>query len=153
MTNDTSPRQIVAACVLVSRANGDILMVKTGYRPGWEVPGGQVEIGESPLLAAIRETSEETGVKVAITTLTGIYTNMTRGLVIFAFLGNYVTGSLTPSPETPEVSWVERDKVLDLIEEPTMIDRVRDMLQYDGQVIHKAYTKNPYTVMSRFETS
>lgn len=151
MTDDKTPRQIVAACALVSRGT-DILMVKTGYRLGWEVPGGQVEIGESPFQAAIRETFEETGITTEITTLTGIYTNQTRGLIIFAFLGTYKSGTLTPSPETPQVDWVQRDKVLSLIEEPTMLDRVQDMLNYDGSVLHKAYTKNPY-ILSSYDKS
>lgn len=149
---DNPPRQIIAACALVSRET-DILMVKTGYRLGWEVPGGQVEIGESPFQATIRETLEETGITTEITTLTGIYTNQTRGLVIFAFLGKYISGNLTPSAETPQVEWVHRDKALALIEEPTMFDRVQDMLGYDGRIIHKAYTKNPYTIHTSNQTS
>jgi len=152
MMFNNEPHQVVAACALITRTNGDILMVKTGYRPGWEVPGGQVEIGESPIQAAFRETLEESGITTKITTLTGIYNNMAEGLIIFAFLGDYVSGDPTASRETPEVAWVKRENVLALIEVETMIDRVRDMLQYDGKIIHKSYTKNPYTIASVTKT-
>jgi 8-oxo-dGTP diphosphatase len=141
---ENSPCHFVAACTLVTRANGDVLMVKTGFRPGWEVPGGRVEIGESPYAAALRETIEETGIVSRITQMTGVYTNLTRGIVIFAFLGEYVSGEPTPSHETPEVGWIERTKVLSLIEEPPMLARVRDMLNFNGQIIFRSYTKDPY---------
>lgn len=146
--SEIRPQHIIAACTLVTRDNGDVLMVKTGYRAGWEVPGGVVEIGESALAGALRETQEETGITSTITQMTGIYTNITRGLVIFAFLGDYVSGELTPSPETPEVDWVQRDKVLALIEEPTMLARVRDMLSFNGHITYRTYQKNPYQDVS-----
>jgi 8-oxo-dGTP diphosphatase len=38
-----------------------------GFRGGeWELPGGTVEPGESPEAAAVREVTEETGLKVRI---------------------------------------------------------------------------------------
>jgi 8-oxo-dGTP diphosphatase len=142
--SDNSPCHSVAACTLVTHANGDVLMVKTGYRSGWEVPGGRVEIGESPYAAALRETIEETGIVSHITAMTGVYTNLTRGIVIFAFLGEYVSGEPTPSHETPEVGWIKRDKVLRLIEEAPMLARVRDMLNFNGQIMFRSYTRDPY---------
>jgi 8-oxo-dGTP diphosphatase len=148
---DTSPCHFVAACTLVTRDNGDVLMVKTGYRPGWEIPGGRVEMGESPYAAALRETMEETGIIAHIIQMTGVYTNLTRNIVIFAFLGEYVSGEPTPSHETPEVGWIARNKVLSLIEEAPMLARVRDMLNFNGQLIFRSYTKDPYQVESVIE--
>lgn len=40
-------------------------MLRTTYKRAWEVPGGHVEPGESPLAAAVREVREELGVEVA----------------------------------------------------------------------------------------
>ncbi|MDI2129758.1 NUDIX hydrolase [Yinghuangia seranimata] len=36
---------------------------------GWDVPGGHVEAGESPALAAVRELAEETGLDLAVDAL------------------------------------------------------------------------------------
>lgn len=46
-----------------------MLLVKPSYKDGWEIPGGYVEKGESPLAAAIREVSEELGTDLDVTDL------------------------------------------------------------------------------------
>jgi 8-oxo-dGTP diphosphatase len=56
----------VAAGVLFKDHLGRVLLVKPTYKDGWDIPGGYVEPGESPLRAAIRETSEELGLTFAI---------------------------------------------------------------------------------------
>ncbi|MEU2715115.1 NUDIX hydrolase [Streptomyces sp. NPDC007205] len=43
-------------------AAGRVLMVEPSYKDYWEIPGGYVETGESPLHAAIREVQEELGI-------------------------------------------------------------------------------------------
>jgi len=39
----------------------------------WTFPGGHVDLGETPLHAALRETLEEVGMRVTIDRLLGIY--------------------------------------------------------------------------------
>lgn len=142
------PRHAISACALVTRADDTVLLVKTRSRKGWEVPGGRVDVGETPLDGAIRETLEETGIHCRLTHMTGIYTNLTTGVVCFAFLGEYISGELTASAETPQVAWIARDAVLDHIDSPAMLARVGDMLTYDGQIVYRTYTKSPYETVS-----
>jgi 8-oxo-dGTP pyrophosphatase MutT (NUDIX family) len=59
---DAPARQCVA--VLATNAAGKVLLVRT--RRGWELPGGGVEPGESPSVAAAREVLEETGLPVLV---------------------------------------------------------------------------------------
>jgi ADP-ribose pyrophosphatase YjhB (NUDIX family) len=52
----------MAAGALFFDAAGRVLMVEPTYKDYWEIPGGYVETGESPLHAAIREVQEELGI-------------------------------------------------------------------------------------------
>lgn len=59
----------VAAGVLFNDGNGRVLLVNPTYKKGWEIPGGYVEVGESPRAAAIREVKEELGLDVNVRNL------------------------------------------------------------------------------------
>ncbi|SDK48511.1 NUDIX domain-containing protein [Streptomyces indicus] len=52
----------MAAGALFFDQNGRVLMVEPSYKDYWDVPGGYVETGESPLQAAAREVREELGI-------------------------------------------------------------------------------------------
>jgi 8-oxo-dGTP diphosphatase len=54
---------------------GRLLLVRRCDTGDWELPGGHVDPGESASDAAIRETAEESGITVSITSLAGIYTD------------------------------------------------------------------------------
>ena len=41
----------------------------------WELPGGRVDVGESAVEAAVRETAEEAGLQVRITGFVGLFTD------------------------------------------------------------------------------
>lgn len=142
-----APGFVVAACALVTNAAGEVLLVRT-HKRGWEIPGGQVEPGETLTDATARETHEEAGVSIEITALGAVQTNLTRNLLIFSFLGVYRSGELAASSETPEVRWAARDSALPLITHPAVYARVQFLLNYDGRVVYHAYHIDPYTVVS-----
>ena len=57
---------IPAATAIVTGESGEILLVYRNIMPGkyrWALPGGFIEIGESPVKAARRELKEETGLE------------------------------------------------------------------------------------------
>lgn len=142
------PQHIVAACGLVRDTNGHILMVNNTQR-GWEVPGGQVEVGESLIDGLMREILEESGAIVTAGALACVYSNIKPPTkVIFGFLCDYVSGDLTPSDETPEVAWVKPEDALARVTHPAIIDRVRDLLVFDGRVKYRVYETDPYRVLS-----
>lgn len=52
----------MAAGALFFDSAGRVLMVEPTYKDYWDIPGGYVEIAESPLQAAVREVHEELGI-------------------------------------------------------------------------------------------
>ena len=55
-------RPRVAAGVLFFDDADRVLVVRPSYKPGWDIPGGYVEPGESPKQACVREVKEELGI-------------------------------------------------------------------------------------------
>ncbi|MGH3931516.1 MAG: NUDIX domain-containing protein [Pseudonocardiaceae bacterium] len=51
----------MAASMLFSNVEGEVLLVEPTYKDHWELPGGVVEADESPRSAAQREIAEELG--------------------------------------------------------------------------------------------
>jgi ADP-ribose pyrophosphatase YjhB (NUDIX family) len=57
---------VSAAGALFLDADERVMLVRPTYKPGWDIPGGYVEAGESPLAACQREIREELGIVVAL---------------------------------------------------------------------------------------
>lgn len=63
---DTIARPAAAAGALFVDEEGCVLIVEPTYRRHWEIPGGEVEKGESPSEACARELKEELGLDLPV---------------------------------------------------------------------------------------
>ena len=138
-----APRHIVAASALVRNDEGQILIVRSHSR-GWEIPGGQIEIGETLIDGLKREVMEESGVHAEIGRLAAVRTNLTSSIVIFCFEARYLDGELRPSDETPEVRWASSEQLLTMTSDPVILHSVKDVMASAPNVIYRAYHTNPY---------
>jgi 8-oxo-dGTP diphosphatase len=59
----------VAAGALFIDEHDRVMLVRPDYKPHWDIPGGYVEPGETPLQACAREVREELGITPAIGSL------------------------------------------------------------------------------------
>ncbi len=113
-TNYSPPKHIVSAATVVINEQNEILLIK-GPRRGWEMPGGQVEEGESLKCAAIRETKEETGIDIEVVKFCGIFQNVNSSICNTLFLAKPVGGTLTTSSESLEVGFFPIEKGLEMV--------------------------------------
>lgn len=102
----------VTAGVLVE-AHGRVLLGRRGVNPGkgaWYIPSGFVEYGEPPDAAARREVEEETGVRVHITHLLGVWffdetLGGKAGIAIFYYGIPQDDAPAVPADDVVEVGW------------------------------------------------
>lgn len=64
LLNSFLPRKRAISQILVRDPDGRVLMCQLTYKRDWDLPGGVVEVGESPRLAVQREVEEELGLDI-----------------------------------------------------------------------------------------
>jgi len=91
---------------------------KNPYEGFWALPGGFVEYGERVEEAAIREAYEETGLKVELDHLLGVYSDPERDprghIISICFIAHKIGGKLRADTDAKEVSkfkWEELKKI------------------------------------------
>jgi 8-oxo-dGTP pyrophosphatase MutT (NUDIX family) len=64
LLNSFLPRKRAISQMLLRDGDGRVLLCQLTYKQDWDLPGGVVEVGESPHLAVAREVEEELGLTV-----------------------------------------------------------------------------------------
>jgi ADP-ribose pyrophosphatase YjhB (NUDIX family) len=77
----TAVRLSVSAVVRRVRGGEEILLMQRSDNGHWGLPGGHVEPGESVAEAALREVFEETGWRIELGRLVGVYSEPARQTV------------------------------------------------------------------------
>src|ERR687895_2000427 len=107
MAGPETPKLMVD--VVVPSEEGQVLLIRRAsdpYEGQWALPGGFVEVGEMLEDAAVREAGEETGLKVEIERLVGVYSDPDRDPrghnVSCAFLARAKEGELSAATDAAE---------------------------------------------------
>lgn len=85
------PKTLKAACVVLENEIGQVLVFKRTDNGKYGLPGGGVEENETFEQAAIRETYEETGIRVGLSKL--LYKNKCGTVDCETFLGYIIDDS------------------------------------------------------------
>jgi len=64
LLNSFLPRKRAISQMLIRSTEGRLLLCQLTYKNDWDLPGGVVEVGESPQLAVAREVEEELGLTI-----------------------------------------------------------------------------------------
>src|ERR1700728_3819212 len=117
-TGPKATSMVPSVNVIVTDDQDRILLIRRTDNDNWAVPGGAIDLGESLVDAAMRETKEESGIDCQITGIDGIYTDPKHVILYTSNLearqefsivltARPVGGQPTPSSETSEVRWVD----------------------------------------------
>jgi ADP-ribose pyrophosphatase YjhB (NUDIX family) len=123
-----TPRHSVSVAGIVINDEGRVLAIRRRDNDHWEAPGGVLELNESFEDGVCREILEETGVTVKAERLTGVYKNMSRGVVALVFRCRPLRGQARPTDEACEVRWITRDEATALMS-PAFSVRVFDAFE------------------------
>ena len=87
------------------------------YKGKHALPGGFVEYGETVEEACIREVEEETGLKVKIKGLIGVYSDPKRDprghVISIAFLCEPIGGTVSASSDASTAKWIPLREVIE----------------------------------------
>lgn len=122
----TSLHSVSVAGVVTDRKSR-ILAIKRNDTGEWQIPGGVLELGETLQAGLCREILEETGVRVQVNALTGVYKNMVMSVVALVFSCSPLGGNPRTSSESAEVDWLTLEEV-NAVFAPVFAIRVADAL-------------------------
>jgi 8-oxo-dGTP diphosphatase len=130
MPRPPTPLHSVSVAGVVVREDGRVLVIRRADNGTWEPPGGGLERTEAVEEGVRREVFEETGIKVRVERLTGVYKNMTVGVVALVFKCRPEGGHEQLSDESTAVSWLAPDEAVAAMSEVYAI-RITDALHDD----------------------
>jgi 8-oxo-dGTP diphosphatase len=108
---------IPATCLVVIDNQDRVLLVKRSVEPKlgfWCLPGGFMELGETPEQGALRELEEETGLSGTIERLLGVVTNQSSQydtVFMAGFLVKEFTGSPVAGDDASDAAFFTRERL------------------------------------------
>jgi 8-oxo-dGTP diphosphatase len=118
MTDTTTEKPGISAAIIVDA--GRVLMVRRRVKEGelmWQFPAGGIEAGESAEDAAVRETSEETGLTVKAVRLLGERVHPKTGRLMSYTACEPISGEahVADDDELDAITWAAHSELPDLV--------------------------------------
>jgi len=118
----------IGAFAIIFDAERRVLLSHRRDIDAWNLPGGGVETGETPVEAVMREVTEETGLEVAVDRLVGVYTNTRRDDIVFTFVCRVTGGALQLTEESSDHRYCALTEMPRSLT-PKNVERIREALE------------------------
>lgn len=120
----------VGVFAAITNNENKILLVKINYGyKNWTLPGGKLEMNESPLDCVKREVYEETGYSVEPQNLISLYSAPSKDDIVLLYKANIIGGEETvPNDEISQIGFFSKDNLPNEIH-PWNIERISDAFE------------------------
>jgi ADP-ribose pyrophosphatase YjhB (NUDIX family) len=132
------PTPLAVGDAAVIDAQGRMLLIRRADNAKWAMPGGALEVGETPAEGVVREVLEETGVRCRAVALVGVFDSRLCGtlsrhhLYHFVFLceplADEAIGEPSHAVEVLDVGWFSEDRLPEDID-PGHVTRIPEALR------------------------
>jgi len=120
----------VAVGTVITNQTGCFAFVKRSIEPGygkWVFPGGYVDRGEEPIVAAVREAKEEANLTIRLDGLINIYAYPGVVPIIIIYAATAIGGELRADDESLDASWFSSSDIpWSELAFPSTLDALRD---------------------------
>ncbi|MBC6403810.1 MAG: NUDIX hydrolase [Hyphomonadaceae bacterium] len=144
-TEATFARPVNCVGVICFRGE-DVLLIQRGKAPrmgDWSIPGGRIKPGESKKQAALRELSEETGVKAGLgPKVTTINTRLEgQDYILHNFLACWKSGEPVAAGDAASAQFVD----MDTLKNTPIWKKTRDVIE-----LARTVKSHPDSAVGRF---
>ncbi len=138
------PKSVNAA--IFSKDKKKVLIAKRRDVPVWVIPGGAIDLGETPEEAALREVVEETGCQARIVRKVGVYHPINRlATTTYLFECELLSGTPQTGDETGEIGF------FDLQHLPKSLFHLHREMISDTLSMHPFVLEKPLSKITYFE--
>lgn len=109
---------LVGCDIFIVNENSQVLLIKRSDSDLWALPGGFIDLGETPEQCVARECFEETGFTVSVECLLGVFSSnkyeyvhykwKENEIIHLLFTGKIEGGEAKTSSETTDIQWFGR---------------------------------------------
>ena len=116
-------KQVVGSFAVVFNEDGKVLLGQRNepdptheFHQKWNFPGGIVDFGEYPKDTAVRETEEETGIKIHVVDNKPVIFSEVKNdsqFILMYYKGTYHSGEITVEKDhgTSDAKWFDVEKI------------------------------------------
>jgi len=126
--------RISQKAIILNQADKLLAVFRTETAPAhpntWDLPGGELEVGEDPVSSIIREVKEETGLEVQDIEIFDIEGHEDEGdeyWVTVGYKGKNISNEVILSFEHNDFRWVSPEEFLQLESQPKLHRFVRNL--------------------------